>query len=103
MFEGGRRNRPDHFSFTGNLSFVQVTPASQADFWSDDPALWISGERMGLLTHGLDHWYRLEDHSPEDLAALVAHDLTKIVLPRLAEVGCADMAVALARSRSPSR
>ncbi len=102
-FEGSRSNGPQVFWFTGNLSFVQLTPATQADFWCDDPALWITGMRLGYLTHGRDHWYRLEDHSPADGAALVAHDLTQIVLPRLATVVTANDAATLAQSRAPIR
>ena len=101
--EGSRTNGKESFAFTGNLSFQQVAPATLADFWCDDPALWIAGGRMGHLTHGRDHWYRLENHSPEALAALVAHDLTEIVLPRLAAVATADDVRALAAYRAPAR
>jgi len=101
--EGSRSNGKDSFGFAGNLSFQRLAPATQADFWCDDPAMWIAGGRMGYLTHGLDHWYRLEMHSPQDLAALVAHDLTQIVLPRLAAAGTASEARALIEYRAPIR
>ena len=103
VFEGSRSNGKDAFSFAGNVSFQHHAPATLADFWCDDPAMWIAGARMGYLTHGLDHWYRLERHAPEDLAALVAHDLTQLVLPSLATVATADEAKALAQSRAPIR
>lgn len=102
-YEGRRSNNKDSFWFTGNVSFQRMGPATLADFWCDDPAMWIAGGRMGLLTHGLDHWYRLEDHTPEALAALVSHDLTQIVLPRLATVATAEEARALAGYRAPIR
>lgn len=97
-YEGSRSNGKDSFGFTGNVSFQQVAPATLADFWCDDPALWIAGLRMGYLTHGRDHWYHLEQHSPQALAALVAHDLTQIVLPRLAAVATARDATALKKA-----
>ncbi len=102
-YEGSRSNAKDGFSFTGNVSFQHLAPATQADFWCDDPAMWIVGMRMGDLTHGRDHWYRLEDYRPEALAALVAHDLTQTVLPRLAMVATASDAMALAQSRTSIR
>lgn len=102
-YEGSRSNAKDSFSFTGNVSFMHFTPATLADFWCDDRATWIASERMGYLTHGRDHWYRVEDHSPADLAALVAHDLTQIVLPRLATVATAGDGLALAENRAPIR
>lgn len=101
VYEGSRSNGKEAFAFTGNLSFQQVAPATLADFWCDDRSLWIAGGRMGHLTHGRDHWYRLEDHTPEALAALVAHDLTQTVLPRLAGVATASDARALVQYRAP--
>lgn len=65
--------------------------------------MWIFGQRMDFLTHGLDHWHRLEGHTPEALAAPVAHDLTAIVLPRLAAATTASDALALAEYRAPIR
>lgn len=102
-YEGNRTNGKDSFAFTGNVSFQHVAPATLADFWCDDPAMWIAGMRMGYLTHGRDHWYRLEDHGPQALAAMMAHDLAQIVLPRLATVATASDAKALMLTRDPDR
>lgn len=102
-YEGSRTNGKDSFAFTGNVSFQHVAPATLADFWCDDPAMWIASMRMGYLTHGRDHWYRLEDHGPQALAAMMAHDLAQIVLPRLATVATASDAKALMLTLGPDR
>ena len=58
-FNSYPKNKPDEFTFTGDLSFVRTSPRAKEDFLPDDPEAWILGLRMGIITHGLDHWYTM--------------------------------------------